>query len=396
MKTIFYAPGQTSNLPDTTLVRCVGSVGGVQQEFNADFACIVERVNLINRFQFPDEKCCDIYVRNTAFVSKRGNDVTGRFELFNKQFFTIQKALDMMLPAVANADFCVIIYPGTYIETLTLPVNVRMFFLPGVHLSGDIILSTGSYIHFSEGCTVTGNMSDATGAAVIATISGEVMIDGDLYLTEPTSVLIAGGHTVRRVLLGGGTMYLYFKFLMDAGSALIDVAGGNLYAQGLRLSPSCIGAFVRLGATAQFTDCYFAKTLEVDNVTTVCRVDNCIFLNSGLCLNILGGTTIINGCSRIESTGNFAISGTAGKLVARRNVISTLNSTNANQSAISIAAVFLLVIEGNTILAKGTGNSVIGVAPVSIKSLVGNGSNKIVNANVTETCSTIFVNALYE
>lgn len=69
-------------------------------------------------------------VGNTVFVSKDGNDGTGAREKFNLPFLTISAAI-----TAATSGDTIIVYPGTYSETLTLKDGVNFYFYDGVTIT---------------------------------------------------------------------------------------------------------------------------------------------------------------------------------------------------------------------------------------------------------------------
>lgn len=80
-----------------------------------------------------------LYVYQTVFVMKNGNDTTGLVERFDKPFLTIQAAINAAEAAIVLAPtniFTVIVYPGVYDGQITLKGQVNLQFMKWTTITG--------------------------------------------------------------------------------------------------------------------------------------------------------------------------------------------------------------------------------------------------------------------
>lgn len=80
-----------------------------------------------------------LYVYQTVFVMKNGNDTTGLVERFDKPFLTIQAAINAAEAAIVLAPtniFTVIVYPGVYDGQITLKNQVNLQFMKWTTITG--------------------------------------------------------------------------------------------------------------------------------------------------------------------------------------------------------------------------------------------------------------------
>lgn len=399
---VMVVPGQPSQIPTTgSMVEMYGNLQGKPQAYQAEMTAFTEKVNQINREVFQLNFDGKIVVKNTAFVM--GNAVFGLSEVerFDLPFASIQDAIDAITPGSLN--WCIIVYPGSYFGDIIMSDELNMYFYGGVTVNGNIQLGNNTHLQFDCGATVVGDIIDA-GVSVESVICGCLVHEGEITLTGAASVLSAHGDQMYQAdIQGGSTFNCYFARIKAAnGSAISGSGTSNINIYGLVAPPGPYLMAQLVGFSGNSLGIYncdfnFVSGIGVSFSGTSCIIwKSKVLTGAGPPIEASAGVVEVFEC-RLESLNSFCVYLNTTKAILRRNYITVANSTNVNQDAITISPTVLLVLEGNAIIAKGAGFSVISTAPAVIKSLIGNGSNSAVDgATVTESVSTIFVDANYE
>lgn len=387
--------------------------------FKASYETVAER---IADLPLP-AGCCDILVQNTAFVMKNGDDTTAQFEHFELPFFTIQKAIDA---AGSQVNHCVVVYPGRYEESLVLPVNANIFFHPGVTVVGDITIADECYLHFSTGAVLEGNFNDGGGVVPNVVIGGNGTFNGRVFISGGSTNVYIHGHSWEGCIVSAGKLTSYVKNLAATGqvegqtgceiilhdmTALSNVSQGALYGEGEVSAYNCFIDSTDI-AVAPTDGVWLLKDSEFQGVNADIQFAegsltaiNCSFKGFGLDYsNGAAGSSHFYDCIiRPNNTSGSAparLGATLTRKITFKNChITTEDVTGAaNVNVIELLnANVNLVLKGTTILvSKGTGDSLNAPVPVSVQVQSACEANTAVNANVTQTVSTLFVDALIE
>ncbi len=167
---------------------------------------------------------------NILLVSKRGDDTTGSREGY--PFLTIAAAL-----AEAEAGDVVLVYPGTYSESLTLPANVA---IRGVDRSKCIISLTGRVVDttlITMGASsvlsnITLNLASAvhvelTGVVFPGTTSATAMLQSVTLTVDNSTAGVGTSDIVGVSVLGTGDPPESFTTISDSTITVASVSSGT-------------------------------------------------------------------------------------------------------------------------------------------------------------------------
>lgn len=415
------------------------------QDVSVDILEFTRKISEVQR-QFGFNGSLGILIRKVCYVMLNGDDLLGRPESLNNPYGTIQTALNFAGPDFNN--WCIIVMPGQYVGDVVMPPNSNIYLHPGVEIVGNITLADGCNLQCEAGSVMIGNFSDS-GAAVNAEICGCLELQGRILITGASTISATGhsfygctlnnvsaffychfeklaidGASGSQIVCTTGSMYIYNlvakdffyddpivlgvggdlnMFRCDMSNSLGCVSAANgIYAENCIFSSASTYALLLSGTGFTVTGCIMraAAALSTDGNGSIinCIVESMDISVPTAALSIQAGAdVIVRECSINSRGGGFAVEmvGT-GKLTLYHNRISSLQADPVNMDAIFMEDTNNLVIGmGNTILAKGTGESVNCANPVNIKSISidGSAANAAVNANVTETIGSLFVNA---
>lgn len=373
------------------------------QDVNVDLSEFTRKTLEISEELFHVNSDGAIIVNNVCFVMGRQTFDSGEAERFDRPFADIQSAINATQQGALN--WTVIVYPGAYIGDLVIPDNLNMYFYGGVTVLGNIQLGSNTHLQFDCGSVIDGDLTD-NGINIISEICGCVVHEGDIILSGASSILTISGRQMHKATISGGsTLHCHFERMKaslasrinGSANAVINIYGLEVLSTGYISSPINITGG---SATLEMYDCIVNTTgagIFFDGLNGL--IWNSKIKTNAPAITCDGAGTFQGVNNYIESTQDEAVLcvlGSTNKLILRRNNITTVNSSSVNIDAVKIDAGNALVLEENTLIAKGTGNSVNSFGAVNIKSLVGNGSNAAVNGLVTETISTILVDVNYE
>lgn len=445
-----YVPDRQSVIPNAATLTMHGKLSGKIQHFQVDLLAFLQKANEVRNL-LPPNPVDGIRIENTVFVTGNGDDSTGVINYLNKPYLTINAAADAVGPASQQERRCIVVYAGDYVGDIDLSGAIRegcrILFMPGANVYGNITIGNGCHLHFSNGCTVYGNITDG-GLDVTATICGCVELRGYIIVSGTNSIIEAEGDSFEGCDVSGGSAILrtYFSTLnYGSGSwGRLVISGGSsqLYCYNITsnefLGPSILVS--QSGGTLTFESCRFSCTTDciISTAGSVAIYDSFITAASNRALDKTNSSveirnstlTSANGVrfqgsavcsvyhSQLRSMSSFGLVlvGTSRTYVRNSSVTgdaggvtmadtAEVNFSNCyvraqalapNADAITISATNTLILSRNTIVAQGTGESVICAAPVNITVLWGNQANAALNANVTPLVTTIDVDAAVE
>lgn len=341
-----------------------------------------------------------INVQKTVFVMDNGDDATGHTESFDRPYKTIQTAVLNIGPDPEN--WCVIVYPGRYLGDFTVPDNLNMYFYGGANITGDITLGNNTNLQFDSGSTVTGDITD-NGVAVVASICGCLVLEGIVEITNGASVVTIGGDMFMGANISG-TFNCYFKNLKQDGASTLTVnASGNLNIYGLIALPFNYANLITFdGTSLNMYNCIFTISAWVGGGHCVIANQGAVYLNECelespfACVDLgASGTVEMINCRATCGTPMAASLGSTQSIYFRKCYFNVNYGAAPNVDVIRVDSTNALVIENTTMIAKGTGECIVGLNPTTITTLLGCASNANVNVNITETVSTVFVNPAY-
>lgn len=298
-----------------------------------------------------------ILIGNTLFVSKTGTDATAVRQKIAKQYLTIAAAI-----TAASSGDEIIVYPGTYAESITLKDGVRINCQPGVTIDGKITVGNGTHYFL--------------GRAILTNTTGD---DTILYTGNSSAVgyfefhSCASGTGWAINKTGAGYLELtYFREItaISGGTGAIKTSAGTLHA---------FGQIVYHAAGYTGTDLVLFDTGTTGNQIVVDQI------------------TRTDESKRFfySKAGNNRIYFREGRGYFQYDAGETILAASASHSAIrcapAAATVAPIVITGSSLLVDGlslittggTGvNSVYAGSALNI-SLKRCEGNKILNANVT-------------
>ncbi len=399
---VMFVPGEESTIPTTgAQVLMTGQINGGVGDFRVDLEAFTQKINEVNLKLFGNDPEGAIIVKNTAFVQASAVFGSAEIERFDKPFASIQDAIDAITPGSLN--WVIIVYPGYYIGDITLTRSMNLYCYGGVTIAGNVVLSDNSHLQFDCGSVIEGDIVD-NGLSVESTICGCLTHNGEIILSGATTVLTAHGDQMFQATITDATFNCCFgtlkknvsSFIFGAGSAEINIYGLNATFSGYALD------LIRMQGAAGILNLYGCEILAGGKGVVFEGITGSMWnskVTANLALSFDGTGTFRafnNYIESLSSSGVVTAIGSTITVILRRNYITVANSVNVNVDAFLVDTGNSIVIEANTFIAKGTGSSVEGSNPTTIKTLVGNGSNKAVNANITETISTVFVDAAYE
>ena len=287
---------------------------------------------------------------NTVFVSKNGVNATGLVERMDKPFLTIAAALSAALayytggnaPSATNR-ILIKVFSGNYTEQITLS-NFIDYDLGDAVITNNPAISDGgascNSILFGNSRlnSAANNVMNLTGGGLIRVFADE--INGRVAATTSTNVIINA------------------RTISDSGSAnnLLFCSGGG-------------------------------------KIT----VNNCILTGTSIAgvgglIQINGGAVTLNSCIAQSNTELVVEMVTSIGSVTINN--SRLETNGTNKSCISIGAGSIgstVIVNNTTLIASGSGNSIVATSAQNVKVYGGCQTNKALYTGITQQVGTIIV-----